>query len=324
MVHSLRCEGDDNNLDKEDLVSLVIIKAFSEGFSARWDEMRALVASHASSEAIDEYFNKVFATGIKERILKAATTVYRARQIKTQDWRKTGVATKNIYDRFFSIIVTPEDVKNANKIENLPITLEDLFILKLGQKEQLTEDEQIQFNKFFEECSMPDFYGFPKAECGCPPKEFRKDQRLSTSQDECLYLSLEMDTAIYEMRPSNKQSYSVSKGKILKDVRLAELKDISKYNDIAEFELSTLLSKVSEANTDNDEGFYRITQRLSKFVEALDFDGIVYQSSIDYKGTNVMLFNPAMVEFTENSVISIDNVKVDYTVCFPLINENEQ
>lgn len=309
-------------MNTEDLVSMIIIKAISDSCSARWDEMRALVASHASSEALDEYFNKVFSTGIKERILMAGTTVYRARQIKTQDWGRMGVATKDIYNRFFSIIVSPEDVKNANKIEDLPITLENLFILKLGQIEQLTEDEQIQFNKFFEECSMPDFYGFPKAECGCPPKEFRKNQRLSSAQDESLYLSLEMDTAIYEMRPSNKQSYCVSNGKILKDVRLAELKDISKYHDISDFELSTLLSKISEANTDNDEGFYRITQRLSQFIKALDFDGIVYQSSVDDKGTNVMLFNPAMVEFTENSVISIDNVKVDYTVCFPLSNGN--
>lgn len=299
---------------------MIIIKSFSDSCSARWDDMRALVASHASSDALDEYFNKVFATGIKERILMAGTTVYRARQIKTQDWGRTGVATKDIYNRFFSIIVRPEDVKNVNKIENLPITLEDLFILKLGQKEYLTEDEQIQFNKFFEECSVPNFYGFPQTECGSPPKEFRKDQRLSTKQDEYLYLALEMDTAIYEMRPSNKQSYSVAMGKILKNVRLAEMQDISKYDFVSEFVVSTLLLKISEANTDNDKMFYNITQRLSHFIKSLNFDGIVYQSSIADGGTNVMLFNPAMVEFTETSVISIDNVKVDYTVCFPLSN----
>lgn len=303
---------------------MVIIKAFSDGYSAKWDEMRALIASQASSSEIDEYFNKVFATGIKDRILKADTVVYRARQIKTQDWEKTGVATKNIYNRFFSIIVKPEDIEAANKIENFSISLENLFILKLGQKEQFTEEEQKQFNRFFEECSVPNFYGFPQTECGCPPKKFRKDQRLSTTQDDFLYLALEMDTAIYEMRPSNKQYYSVAKGKLLKDVRLAEMQDISKYNDVAEFELSTLLSKVSEANTDNDEGFYRITQRLSQFIRSLNFDGIVYQSSIDDSGTNIMLFNSAMVEFTDTSVIAIDNVKAEYTVCFPLSNESKK
>lgn len=302
---------------------MVIIKAFSEDYSAKWDEMRTLIASQASSAEIDEYFNKVFATGIKNRILKADTTVYRVRQIKTQDWEKTGVATKNIYNRFFSVIVKSEDIEAANKIENFSISLENLFMLKLGQKEQFTEEEQKQFKKFFEECSVPNFYGFSQNECGCPPKESRKDQRLSTKQDEYLYLALEMDTAIYEMRPSNKQYYSVAKGKLLKDVRLAEMQDISKYNDVAEFELSTLLSKVSEANTDNDEEFYKITQRLSQFIKSLNFDGIVYQSSIADGGTNVMLFNPAMVEFTENSVISINHVDVDYTVCFPLNNDEK-
>lgn len=131
---------------------------------------------------------------------------------------------------------------------------------------------------------------------------------------------MDMETAIYEMRPAKKQTYSVAKGELKKKIQLADLQDAAKYIESDEFRIGNIIEKISEPNTDNDASFYKITQRLSNFIKAQGFNGIVYQSSLKENGVNVVLFDSNLVEFIETSVITVNSVNVDFTIDFPFNN----
>lgn len=296
---------------------IILITLLLSGDFEQWNQMRSLLAKDAKEKDIDAYFENIFAAKIKKRILQESTYLFRARQIKTQDWAEIGATKERILDQLYSILLTPKDLKAINSVKGLTVSKETLFQCKLAQTKHFTKEQLKQFDNINKKYSLPSFYGFPAKESGCPPEEFRKDQRLSTKEDEYLYLAMDMETAIYEMRPAKKQTYSVAKGKLKKEIQLADLQDASKYIESDEFRIGNIIEKISEPNTDNDATFYKITQRLSNFIKTQGFDGIVYQSSLKENGVNVVLFDSKLVEFIETSVITVNSVDINFTTNFP-------
>lgn len=307
---------------KDEMTAFILLKILYDNNCEKWNQMRVLMNDEAKVEDIDAYIEKIFGSSIKERVLQVDTDLFRARQIKTQDWKDTGVVKDRFVEQAYSIIIKPKELELFNSIDNLTVSPENIFLCKLAQMEGFTIEQLKQFDFLNKQFSSPAFYGFSASKSGTPPKKFRQDQRLSTKEDKFLYLALDMETAIYEMRPAKNQSYSVAKGQLKRSVRLAELQDVSKYDEIKEFEIGNIIAKISEPNTDNDLAFYKITQRLAHFIHAKQFDGIVYNSSIKDNGVNILLFDSRLVRFIESSVVSIDSVKVDFHVDFPLSINN--
>ena len=307
---------------EDEISALILLKILYDNNCEKWNQMRALMNDEAKVEDIDAYIEGVFGSGIKERILQIDTDLFRARQIRTQDWEETGVVKDRFIEQAYSIIVKPEDLELFNGIDNLTVSPEHIFLCKLAQMEGFSIEQLKQYDTLTKKFSLPSFYGFSASKSGVPPKKFRQNQRLSTKEDKFLYLALDIETAIYEMRPAKNQSYSIAKGRLKRSVRLAELQDVSKYDEINDFEIGNIIEKISEPNTDNDRAFYRITQRLARYIQAKQFDGIVYNSSIKDKGVNILLFDSRLVRFVETSVVSIDSVKVDFHVDLPLSIDN--
>lgn len=307
---------------EDEMIAYILLKILYDNNCDKWNEMRALMNDKTNTEDIDAYIEKIFRSGLKERVLQIDTDLFRARQIKTQDWKETGVVKEHFIEQAYSIIINSEDIERFNSIENLTVSPENIVLCKLAQMEEFTDKQLKQFDILNKNFALPSFYGFSAQQSGCPPKKFRQDQRLSTKNDKFLYLALDTETAIYEMRPAKNQTYSVAKGKLKQPVRLAELQDVSKYDEINDFEIGNIIAKISEPNTDNDHAFYRITQRVAHFIKSKQFDGIVYNSSIKDNGVNILLFDSKLVKFVETSVVSIDSVNVEFHVDFPLSIDN--
>lgn len=301
----------------DELFAYIVLKILYDNNCENWNQMRALLKDETKAKDIDAYFEKIFVSGIKERILQVDTELFRARQIKTQDWAETGVVKDKLIEQVYSIIIKPKDLELFNSVDNLTVSADSILMCKLAQMEEFTAEQLNQFETLNKKYSLPSFYGFSASKSGSPPKKFRQNQRLSTKDDNYLYLAMDVETAIYEMRPAKKQSYSIAKGKLKRSIRLAELQDASKYDEIDNFEIGNIIAKISEPNTDNDLAFYRITQQLAHFIHAKQFDGIVYNSSIKDNGVNILLFDSKLVKFVETSVVSIDSVSIGFHTDYP-------
>ena len=214
----------------------------------------------------------------------------------------------------YSIILS-QDKTGGVQINGFYISPENLAYLKMYNQGGITEEQQKNLEDLFSEYSKPGFYGYSAKDCGVPPKRCRQNCRLSKKEDAYLYSSLERETAIQEMRPLREQFYSIGIGVTTRDLRLANLRDEELYNRIDQgFEISSILSKISEPNTDVDERFYHITQLLSKYVKDRGFDGIIYKSALKQEGSNILLFNSETVRFVASEVVRVEDnaIKANY------------
>lgn len=305
----------------DNFTAMIILKSFLDSFIEEWEKMRDLAADNPKSSKIIKYFNNLFANGFQQYILSKGTELYRARIIKNRDWGKIGVQKKHIYDTFGSIFLSKQEIEKAQETEP-KMSLENLLFIKWYQQGNITAAQQKKLEVLFNKYSKPDFYGFSASGCGVPPKECRNDSRLSKRTNAYLYLSLERETVIQEMRPIIGQLYNIGIGIANRDLRLANLKDEELYNKNERYKISSILKKISEPNTDEDKKFYNITQILARIIKKQGFDGIIYKSSLKEDGANILLFSPKAIKFTSSEVVSINNIDITYTQIFPNKSED--
>ena len=300
-----------NEITEKDFPWLMLLKIFAENAEQEWEKYRDISFRHPHSKATVKYFENTFKFGIKEFILPSKSILYRARQIKNNDINKIGLT--KIKKELVSLFVTEQEYNEANS-HGLYISLDNLLFAKVfnGDYEQ-TE----KCNAYFEKYSRPGFYGFAAKDSGIPPKKYRSSQRLSSKKDAYIYFAMDMNTAVYEMRPLIEQNYSIAEAVTTKELRLANLRDLFEYKEIEDFNVSCILKKISEPNTENNRRFYHITQTLSKFIKSQGFDGILYQSALNKDGSNIMLFDPSNVEFISSSVVNIIDTSVGVDIVFP-------
>ena len=305
--------------NKETLFNIWVLYALVQKEKEEWDKYRnkAVELTDPVIKELEDYFQNIFKTRIPQYILPVGTPLFRARQVKSNEWNQIEVGVHKLRDEFFKIFLTDTDIESAEKLD-LHVSLETLFLLKNLGKKKFEEDELKNLDKLTGKYSAKEFfYGFDESGCGVPPKEHRKSGRLNAKEDEYLYLALEKDTAIYEMRPSISQIYSVATCKSNKELVLVDFRPPHKL-DNDNFFIYSLTDKISEPNTDNNEEFYHITQQLSHFLQNEGYDGIIYTSAIKKDGINVMLFDKKNVNFTSSEIVSIDNININHTTQLPL------
>lgn len=285
---------------------------FAKSIENEWNSHRELAVDDSNDEELYIYFNKIFCDGFCDHIINAGTKLYRARQIKSNNKEEIGLNDIRCKEKK----VFSEEYDNLNEINSLnkrQILSFPEYLLYLTIIEPQNEKLLKKRKEFNAQISDIKFVGYKKEGCGIPPKEFRKDYRLSTSEDEFLYLSFDADTAISEMRPSRLQIYSIAECQVLNDLKVLNLYDSSKYeknSKIGFSKLTYLLDKISEPNTDDNTAFYKITQKLSHYVKEKGFDGIAYKSSMRNKGINLMLFDSSNVEFINSNIYTIKKINI--------------
>ena len=131
-----------------------------------------------------------------------------------------------------------------------------------------------------------------------------------------LYLALEKETAIHEMRPSIGQQYSLASYQSMTELKIVNL--TGEYSNLEESTLGfTGISKISEPNVENDTRFYRITQHMAHLLQERGFDGIKYRSAMRSGGYNILLFDDKKVKFLSSEIVSINDVKIDFSQVLP-------
>jgi hypothetical protein len=65
-------------------------------------------------------------------------------------------------------------------------------------------------------------------------------------------------------------------------------------------------------NRSDDTSTYLPSQNLTDVVQAAGFDGIRYPSAMRPGGSNVVLFNPAEVEYVDSKLVEITGVEVEF------------
>lgn len=305
-------------INEEDF-SLWILYVFAQSKKDEWNRYRdeAVDLSDAVTEKLYEYFDNIFKNKALEYLLIRNTPLYRARQIKSDEWSKVGTNIQQIKDDYLKIFLLDEQIKVASE-PNSFASPEMMAVLKFICQKELDEDQLTRSQELIKKYSASNFfYGFLESDSSVPPSKNRQEGRLNSKDDSFLYTSLEKDTAIYEMRPSIGQSYSIAKCVSHKTLHLADLRIKQELTDNDDFLAFSIYEKVSEPNSDNNVGFYHITQCLSHYFQNKKFDGIAYSSSLRKGGTNIMLFEEKNIKFISSEIISINDVNVDYTTQLP-------
>lgn len=144
-------------------------------------------------------------------------------------------------------------------------------------------------------------------ECHMPPTRMKpmKDQalegRINPKGIPCLYLSIDRETAMSEVRPWVSSQISVGQFEIIKDLKLVDCsiksKNIKFYLNEPSGEkkresvMSDIDSAFTKPVTNNDAiAEYAPTQILGELFKNNGFDGIVYSSALGI-GKNIALFN---------------------------------
>lgn len=210
-----------------------------------------------------------------------------------------------------------------NAIKTLKVPLEELqYKIEAGSNfyrsriGHVNEEISINFENFTQTIKVP----FKNKELGQPPVSLASAGRANRQGISFLYLASNKDTSISEVRPVPGNYVSVGKFKNKIDINLVDLRfiDLSKYYKSSEklnlFELfRDLAIDLSYPVTPSEKNKYLVTQFLSDIIRRLNYDGLVFKSSLNV-GDNFVIFKPEQFDFVDNSssLIKITKMKFSY------------
>ena len=311
---------DVKNLDLNDDQAWLILLMFFLRSQREWEKLRKYAGEQDNpSQELLDFFQRVFNAQLPIQLYSPGTLFYRARQIASNNESNLGVNLDEIANEMYRVIMSDKDFEAIQQMDadgSFHLNAEDFFHLKLISMKEYTPEQLSHFDSLRKKYSVPGVYGFDADGSGVPPERFRKEGRLNTVSDAYLYLTLEKETAIHEMRPSIGQQYSLASYQSTNELKIVNL--TGDYSNLEESTLGfTGISKISEPNVENDTRFYRITQHMAHLLQERGFDGIKYRSAMRSGGYNTLLFDEKKVKFLSSEIVSINDVKIDFSQVLP-------
>jgi hypothetical protein len=156
------------------------------------------------------------------------------------------------------------------------------------------------------------------SEMGAPPRESARAGRLNPVGIPYLYVSWDQKTCIAEVRPWMGACVSVARFVPKKPLQVVNLNysapkppdkklqkgDEKQYMNFVKF-MSLTLARPQDPD---DEISYIPTQYIAEKFKRRGFDGVAYQSVLHKHGTNMVLFDPTVVEAKETRFYQINQV----------------
>lgn len=181
-------------------------------------------------------------------------------------------------------------------------------------------EDAVSTNKQFEEWrydTLTDFQGYSKNESGAPPSKYAVENRLNGKGISYLYTCKNIDTVIYELRPTINEKISVAEFVTKKDLLFADLTNIKANQMERDMEsqlLTDLLRKIAEEFSipHNIGHNYSFTQYLAGHFANMGFDGIIFKSSLDSKGENYVFFNPKDCEAIRSDLYIVNDIFISH------------
>ena len=159
---------------------------------------------------------------------------------------------------------------------------------------------------------------------GAPPPECAKAGRASPEGKVVMYCADQETTAVAEIRPARGEYVSVAEVRANSELRILDLATEPEwpnpFTDEAvnyEVEFAALLAAFGEElgrplRYRDDPTDYIPSQKLTDLIERAGVDGIRYPSAMSPGGTNVVLFDPKMVDICPSRLVEVTETKVSY------------
>jgi len=193
------------------------------------------------------------------------------------------------------------------------VVSDSLYRARVGFKEK----KQLNSASF-----VPEFHYSPYTgiEIGAPPPYLAIGGRANRTGVSFLYCATNQYTAISEVRPHPGDNVSLAKFHVNHDISVF---DLSESKILHFFESDKSLDSYKSFNTldvllnrttpPSDRTHYSITQLIVDCIRQLDFDGVVFNSTVG-SGKNIVLFNQEDVTQVpgETDIVLIDSVKYEY------------
>lgn len=228
--------------------------------------------------------------------------------------RRNALVKTNNWDDFVM------EVKQRNRYHSRLLNLDKLekfcsFIRKNYSAGQLFYRARISSDK-----------GFPPTEMSAPPFELSSEGRANARGITCLYVSLDKETTLHEIRAVDHDYVCIGTFRLKNDITIVNLADIAGISPFIEelsFEdyiinkafLEKMNNEMSKVMRKSDSTLdYVPTQYISDFIKSIrhdgkaEYDGIEYKSATNNGGVNLAIFNPDDLECISTTVYDIDSV----------------
>lgn len=236
---------------------------------------------------------------------------------------------KTDYD--YSILKIKEALKNENYFN---FEEEIIQVLKKYESDsKLTIDKSSAFYRArigYEAKKRSSFVGgfegamiyvpYSNSQIGAPPPYLAGFGRINRAGVSFLYCASDKYTAISEIRPHPGDIVSIGKFITKKDLLIYDLTEVQFLNyyqsdkKLDTFKkLNTLTELMQKVIPPSERQAYNITQLIADCVRKLDFDGILFPSSVG-DGHNLVVFNPKNMNyiFDDAEVVQIKDVSYEY------------
>ena len=169
-----------------------------------------------------------------------------------------------------------------------------------------------------------DHHPFSGSAIGAPPPDKADPGRANEKGRVVLYCADQKETAVAEVRPARGEYVSVAELSVQNELRIVDLSGDHDWPNpftteylAYEVEFARLLYAFAEElakplRRREDVNDYLPSQRLAQLFEQAGVDGIRYPSAMAPEGTNIVLFNPQLVEIGDSELVEISDVHVEY------------
>ncbi|MEX2578813.1 MAG: RES domain-containing protein [Verrucomicrobiales bacterium] len=159
----------------------------------------------------------------------------------------------------------------------------------------------------------------PADKMGAPPSEVATAGRANSHGIPVFYAAFDPTTALYETGRFPGATVSVREMRATETLRIADLTQIHGVDDPLgvpdlgrRLPRSQLLNKLNEElsrpiHQDDSALEYLPTQYLAEAIQEAGFDGILYKSSLNPEGRNLVVFDPEKVRVTGNGNVQVIN-----------------
>jgi len=167
-------------------------------------------------------------------------------------------------------------------------------------------------------------------EMGAPPPEHATAGRANPVGIPHLYLAFTLETCVYETRVANHAHIAVGRFRAARDLHVLNLADIDPPDFFSVDEIESISDQIAQVSihrylkalgaelrkpvrVSDQPTEYIPTQYLCEFAKSLGIDGVLYPSSLDASGRNLVLFDvAAAVCIEEPRVVEITALRAEW------------
>jgi hypothetical protein len=230
-------------------------------------------------------------------------------------------------DHLTSWTAFSEEIRKRNRY--FPKTVPDLALLAQVLSESVRRvdiDIDLFRGRIFEGCAPP------KSEMGAPPAEKATAGRANPVGIPYLYLAYSRETCLYEARATTLLRLAVGRFRPKRQLSVLNLADIEPPDFFSLFEVESTDAQVSRAayhryltalgdelrkpiRSSDRLTDYIPTQYLCEMAKSIGLDGVLYSSSLDPSGRNVVLFDVESCEcVAEPEIVEVAAVELTWNL----------